>query len=155
MTISEMMQSLITIADLHADRLKKAMEHIAHLVPFQPTTVQNFSDNELSYVDMMTSRFTKLQDILGSKIFPLFLQCLQESKDGESFLDRLHKLEKLGILPSSKEWVAMRELRNHFTHEYPDNPGLMASNLNKAVESAHYLIAFWNKFKDEIFTRLQ
>ena len=150
MKTPEVMQSLIEIGDIHADRLEKALRHISHLLPFQPSRINKFADDELSYVDMMTSRFAKLQDILGAKIFPLLLQLLQEGRSDDSGLDRLHKLEKLGILPSALNWIMMRELRNHITHEYPDNPELMASNLNKTVEYAQNLIVFWQGLKTTI-----
>ena len=150
MKIPEVMQSFIEIGDIHADRLEKALRHISHRVPFQALDMNKFADDELSYMEMMTSRFAKLQDILGAKVFPLLLQHLQESRSDDSGLDRLHKLEKLGILPSAQEWIMMRELRNHITHEYPDNPELMASNLNKTVEYAKKFMLFWQQLKATI-----
>jgi hypothetical protein len=140
--------SLVAISDIHANRLEKALAHTTHLLPFNPTCLQRLTDDELGYLEMLTSRFAKLQDSLGAKIFPLLLQLLQESRSDESALDRLYKLEKLGILPSANNWIAMRELRNAITHEYPDNPELMAANLNKTAECARQLLAFWQTLKE-------
>ena len=41
---------------------------------------------------MMTTRFGKLQDIIGSKIFPLILNLLEE--DAVAFIDKLNKPNK-------------------------------------------------------------
>lgn len=155
MNIFDSLQSFIETGDIHAGRLDVALQHISHLLPFQPSGLQKFTADELGHLEMMTSRFAKLQDLLGAKIFPLLLEALQEGRSEDSALDRLHKLEKLGILPSTHEWIMMRELRNHVTHEYPDNPALMAANLNKIVTYAKNLLAFWAKLKAKIATLQQ
>ena len=62
----------------------------------------------------------------------------------------MNLLEKRGILPSAKEWVLMREFRNHLIHEYPDNLDLMADNLNKALEYVKALLALWQTLKERI-----
>jgi hypothetical protein len=144
------LMSSIEIGDTHADRLEKALIHLQHLFPFTPDTWQNLQDEELGYLELLTGRYAKLQDLIGSKIFPLILAMLQEETEGLSFLDILNKLEKLTIVPTAQWWISMRELRNHITHEYPDNPKLMASNLNKAVESSKTLLRFWHNLKLKI-----
>ncbi len=150
MEIFKTVQSLTEICDLQAKRLKKALFHLNHLIPFKSTQLSSLSDNELSYLDMLSTRFAKLQDLLGAKIFPTLLRLMQEYDDKDSGLDRLHKLEKLGILPSAQEWITMRELRNYVTHDYPDDPELMANNLNKIVQYANTILPFWEAIKIKI-----
>lgn len=103
---------------------------------------------------LFTGRFSKLQDIIGNKIFPLFLEQLQEDTEGKSTLDRLHKLEKLGYLPSTEEWIAIRSSHNSIAHDYPDNPELMVSNLNKAIAQALALKTYWERFRLQILKKL-
>jgi len=143
----EIMQTTIEICDIHAERLKKAREHLKPILPFKPEQISHFSDEQLGFLELLTSRFTKLQDIIGAKIFPLALDLLQENTSRQSFLDVLHKLEKLELLPSAKEWMVLREIRNHLTHEYPDNPQLMANNLNKVIEHTEFLLGYWQNLK--------
>ena len=54
--------------------------------------------------------------------------------DTQSNLDRLNKLEKIGLLPSAKAWIEMREIRNSITHEYPDNEEDMINGIKEALQ---------------------
>ncbi len=51
-------------------------------------------------------------------------------------LDKLNRLEKLGLLESTEAWEKLRALRNHFAHEYPDEPALRAAYLNQGFDVA-------------------
>lgn len=37
-------------------------------------------------------------------------------------LQRYNRLEQLGWLPSVQDWLELRQIRNEFTHDYPDTP---------------------------------
>src|SRR5207302_7223621 len=137
------------VCDLHVDRIEKALHHLKHLMPFQEDKIESLKDNELAYLELLTNRFARLQDTLGAKIFPLFLRIIDESRPEDTAIDRLHKLEKFGIL-NAKEWAQMRDLRNHITHEYPDSPKVTVTNLNKVTTYAHHLIVFWRGLKNRI-----
>jgi uncharacterized protein YutE (UPF0331/DUF86 family) len=39
-------------------------------------------------------------------------------EDAPTFLDRMNLCEKLGIIPSAEEIIAIRDLRNIIAHEY-------------------------------------
>lgn len=107
------------------------------------------TDDNLAYLELLTNRFIKLQDTIGTKIFPLALSIMQEDPPGPTFLDRLHLLEKIGVL-NQADWIELREIRNHITHEYPDSPEIMVLYLNKAVEKAKFLLQFWETLKTKI-----
>lgn len=137
----------IAIANFHAERIEKALRHTQHLLPIQPFYIDKLKDEELGFLELLTSRFAKLQDCIGQKIFPLILTLLQEDIQGKSFLDCLNKLEKLEIIPNTDFWLKFREVRNILTHEYPDNPTLLANNLNKAFDYAQDLLKYWQGLK--------
>ncbi len=141
--------SYLDICGIHASRLKMALSHVIHLYPMEATSFLQLKDEELSYLELLISRFSKLQDILGSKIFPLLVDLLQEESKGNSFLDILHQLEKLELLPSAKDWINMRELRNHLTHEYPEHPDFMADNCNQAIVVSQDLLKYWNDLEEK------
>ncbi|MHB8849396.1 MAG: hypothetical protein ACYC43_13265, partial [Burkholderiales bacterium] len=58
-----------------------------------------------------------------------------------AFLDKLNRLEKIGAIPSAERWLLLREMRNQFSHDYPDDPALQSAMLNKAYELANDLLA--------------
>lgn len=140
--------SLIEIGDLHAMRIDRSIQAIQSYIPLKPNSFLAFTDAQFAYLEMIVSRFAKLQDMIGAKFFPLLLESYQqESALGKPFLDVLNNLEKLNILPNAKRWMAMRELRNHVVHEYPDNPSLMCQNLNETIVFAQELIQYWSFLK--------
>ena len=97
---------------------------------------------------MMTTRFGKLQDIIGSKIFPIILNLLEE--EAVAFIDKLNKLEKLGYIDDANWWIELREIRNKIAHDYPDDHDLICSHLCVFILKAAELIEFWQKLKTKI-----
>lgn len=73
------------IADIHAMRLSKALMQVNRLMPISASILSKLPDQQLAFLDMMTIRFSKLQDIIGSKILPLILEILKE--DAHAFID--------------------------------------------------------------------
>ncbi len=59
--------------DIHALRLKTAIEDIIHLTPLTEDSLKTLSKNEAAYIEVIYSRFAKLQDTIGNKIFPAIL----------------------------------------------------------------------------------
>jgi len=52
---------------------------------------------------------------MGGKLFPAILENLGEEINSLPFIDRLAKLEQLGIIPSAEDWMLLRETRNILT----------------------------------------
>ena len=48
---------------------------------------------------------------------------------------------KIGAIHSADDWLLLREMRNAFSHEYPDDPAIQASIINKAYQLAAELIS--------------
>lgn len=91
--------------------------------------------------DQFVLRFTKLQDAMGTRLLPAVLGFLQEPFEDRPMLDKLHRLEKLGYLPSVERWHGLRAIRNHFAHDYPQDDALKAAYLNEAVNAVPELEA--------------
>lgn len=66
-------------------------------------------------LDALSSKFSRLSDIYTQKILKTILFLLRE--DAPTFLDRVNLCEKLGIIPSADEMIAIRDLRNTIAHE--------------------------------------
>ena len=139
----------IEICDIHADRIKKSLDSLKNSLPIQPSAF-DLNNQDFCFIELLTSRFAKLQDAIGQKIFPKLLEILEEDTERQSFLDLLNKLEKLEILESVEFWSELRKIRNSIAHEYPDNPELMAENLNQAVQASFKLLDYWVFLKNFI-----
>lgn len=144
---NELLDSTLRIADLHSKRLKYAMEKLVPSFPISGDHFSRLSDTEIPIFELFSSRFTKLQDLMGAKLFGLVLEEAKEPGEFVTFLDKLHKLEKLGVIPDSQEWLLLREIRNHLSHEYPENPEINAKYFNMAYEKANYLIECLERIK--------
>jgi hypothetical protein len=125
----------------HLDRLLYAVSHSAALFPLGAERYLALSDAEVATLDQLLFRFGKLQDAMGQRLLPAILLAGQEWRDDETFLDKLNRLEKLGAVPSTAEWIKLRDLRNGAMHEHPDAPALNAANLNLVYEAVPILQA--------------
>ena len=67
-------------------------------------------------LDALSSKFSRLSDIFTQKALKTLIFVLRE--DAPTFLDRMNLCEKLGIIPSAEEIIAIRDLRNIIAHEY-------------------------------------
>lgn len=144
------MRSILEIGDVHAMRIEKSMHYLQPLRPFTPFVLKQLTDEQVGMLELLTNRFAKLQDLIGSKVFPQLLILLQEFSETQSNLDRLYKLEKIGMLPSVDDWIQMREYRNFVTHEYPEDPDLMCENLEKICSKVEGLLQYWIFLKQEV-----
>lgn len=144
------LESIKTIADTHALRIEEALEHLKHIFPITKKSLSQLTDLEFLYLELLTSRFSKLQDHLGANVFNMFFLFNKENIDSLTMLDKLNKLEKLGIIQDAHVWSDMRLARNIVSHEYPDNPELIATTLNSIKDFCPILIAI----KDRLFARM-
>ena len=137
------------IADIHANRLNIAILKTAKLFPINAVSLSELNNEDLAFLDMITTRFGKLQDIIGSTIFPLILDILGEN-DVLSFRDKLNRLEKLNIIHNAAWWMNLREIRNQITHDYPDNYDVLSMNFNKLIPVVKQLLVIWEDLKKYI-----
>jgi hypothetical protein len=134
------LQSALEIAQIHAKRLTYSWEKLSSIFPITADRVTSLTDEEFLYLELLTSRFAKLHDFMGAKLFTLFLESQGELADEMTFLDKIHKLEKLNIIEKADDWMKMRQVRNHLSHEYPHQPQVTAEYLNQAYGMVFQLI---------------
>ena len=138
----------LKVADIHAARLKGALTHFENLMPLSVEKLSKLPLDQVAFLDMMTMRFGKLQDIIGAKIFSLVLDLLGE--DAASFIDKLNKLERLGYIDNANWWMDLREIRNQVMHDYPDDYEAIISHLSMLTLKANELLLFWEQLKNKI-----
>lgn len=135
----------IKIADIHATRLKEALKQSSYFMPLSPEHLEALPITQLAILDTMTMRFSKLQDVIGSKIFALILDALKEEEG--AFIDKLNRLEKLGYIDSANWWVELREIRNQVMHDYPGDYAIIVAHLVVFIEKINELLLFWDALK--------
>jgi len=134
----EAINGLFEIADKHAGLIKYAVEKLAPRIPFTENDIKNFTYDDILLTDLLIHRFSKLQDLMGTKLFALLLESIGELTMTMTLIDKLNRLEQLN-LANPQQWRKLRETRNHLAHEYPDHPELTARYLNEAFELSTYL----------------
>jgi len=129
MTLKQVCEEL----DIHFRRIDVLLPEIKSYLPFKES---DFDDTEkIKTIDSFIYRFTKVQDRMGEKFFPLVLVELQEYKRSMALIDVLHRLEKLELMENSDTWIEYRKLRNTLTHEYPDNEDEIIEAINLSIEA--------------------
>jgi hypothetical protein len=144
------LQSFLTQAQKHAAVLSQDLSELEPLRPFNAGNLESASSGTLRILDQFSIRFTKLQDVLGAKVFPRILTQLGEDVRSLAFIDVLSRLEALGFMDSADTWLSLREQRNRLSHDYPDDPAILAAELNSALEAATVLLEYWLKLQDRI-----
>lgn len=125
-------------------RLTSALSQLSEQMPldvecFNP---DNMDDTFLLQLDGFRARFSDLQDYMGHTFIPMITK-LDEDENAANPLSTRERnvlMERKGIFELS-EWQKLREIRNGFAHEYPDEHIEKALLLNAAWQMSQPLIA--------------
>ena len=128
----------------HMDRILIAKKNLKSYMPLTLQSYLSLTDIEVSFVDQLIFRFSKLQDTMGENIFPSILKLSKEDPKRKTFIDILNRLEELGII-SKDEWLRLREIRNEIAHEYSFNTDEVAESIVNIYNESDKLIAVYNK----------
>lgn len=150
----EILESVFSIAETHAKRLKYARDKLEPLFPVSSTFINAGLEGDLAALfELFTGRFSKLQDFIGASLLPKLLKEVGQSNDAATLIDNLNKSEKLGLIDNANSWKELRKLRNHLSHEYPDKPDVTAKYLNETYELSFILLNYFDRLK--IFAKQQ
>jgi len=130
-------QENLEIAKLNLERLKRAREEIKIKNLLESLDIEDFES--VKVIDTFIFRFIKLQDYLCRKLFRRFLDVIGELFENMSFIDILDKLERLGIIESTEEWLEIRRLRNKLTHDYPQELEEIKEEIKIAIDKVNIL----------------
>jgi hypothetical protein len=137
----QVFDGIVGICQTHAGRLSWAMGQLESEKPISAEDIQHLTDNDLAIFDQFIARFSKLQDAMGAKLLPAVLELTHEEGELTAFIDKLNRLEKMGAIASTDEWLKLREMRNQFSYDYPNDPEIQAALLNKSFVMAKQLLA--------------
>jgi len=91
-------------------------------------------------------RFSKLQDLLGNKIFRTFLDYNNIILAETGFFHILKLLEKEQIIDIDT-WSELRELRNTIAHDYPEELTEVLEAINLYISKSNILIDITQKIE--------
>jgi len=106
------------------------------------TQLQRFALNALIF------RFSKLQDLIGSKIFRNYLDFSGFNLADKTFFDILKEIEKENIVDIDS-WDELRELRNKIAHDYPQEIDEMIQSINLFIQKSSELISISKKLEQK------
>lgn len=152
--INTKLQASLSECDIHLKRLTYAHANIAEFLPIAANQLDNLTEQQVAALDQYIYRFTKLQDTMGNRLFNDLLNYLAENSRNMAFIDKLNRLEQLEILPSSQEWLELRQLRNQLAHEYQDDQQKRAEVINLVFDQHSNLVTIFTRFKSYIERKL-
>ncbi|MCL5796031.1 MAG: hypothetical protein M1579_00845 [Gammaproteobacteria bacterium] len=125
-------------------RLDSALLQLSDSMPLDVESFNpdNMDDTFLLQLDGFRARFSDLQDYMGHTIFPMICKLDEDESPAMplSTRERNVLMERKGIF-NLAEWQKLREIRNGFAHEYPDEHIEKALLLNAAWLMSERLIA--------------
>lgn len=145
----DILKSVLSICDIHVERIESAFNQVKDIFPItQEILIKNDNDILLN-IEMLSSQFSKLQDLMGAKLFSMIIDVSGESSHipMPTMIDKINQLEKMGMDINYPIWAKLREIRNHLSHEYPDNPDIMVFNLNEFYEFIPKLLKIYENLK--------
>ena len=146
--MSNPFNSIVAQCETHAQRMLWAKNKFLDKLPLSAKGLRGLNEAEVAVLDQFISRFAKLQDGMGAKLLPELLELTKEQGELDAYLDKLNRLEKIGALPSVDEWLKLRQMRNAFAHDYPENSELQAAVLNHAFVAADRLAEILHHLKN-------
>ena len=90
-------------------------------------------------LEAFVSRFGRMQDTMGEKLLPRWLEA--QSEVPGSMIDVLRRAERLGIVEDAAQWIDIRQRRNQLIHEYADDPKRFAEVVTRACQDVEILVA--------------
>ena len=133
-------------AQKHITLISESLEVLEPKIPIK--AYESLNQLERFALNALIFRFSKLQDLIGVKIFRTYLDFSGFETTEKSFFDILREIEKEGIVDIDS-WSELRELRNKIAHEYPEEVDEMVESINLFIEKSSKLIAISNKLEEK------
>jgi len=132
-------------ANKHIELMQDAFEVIEKVLPID--NYEKLGNLEKFAVNALIFRFSKLQDLLGAKVFRSYLEFSGFSVAEKSFFDILKELEKEGIIDIDS-WSEFRILRNQVAHDYPQDDDEIIESIDFILKKSKELIKISHKLEE-------
>lgn len=147
-------ESLLAECEAHEHRLNQAKANCRQMFPLDAGAYAALTDEQVTNIDQLVYRFSKLQDAVGAKLVPATVRALREDAATLTIIDSLNELEKAGALESAERWMQLRETRNQLAHDYQDDPEEGSENLNSVYRALDYLLSEAQRLCSFVRTRV-
>ena len=134
--------------------LQEAKRHKEHIIEARTTLhlpIENYETLpklEKFALNTLIFRFSKLQDLIGAKLFRVYLAYSEFPVSEMGFFDILKAVEKEGIVDIDT-WSYLRELRNDIAHDYPEEMHEMLEKVNLFIQQSDTLIAILDRLEQK------
>jgi len=135
-------------------RVLLARKKLGAIMPLTIDKYQGLDNDYVSYIDQLVFRFSKLQDTMGDKLFPSFLELSGEEVKSKTVIDRLNRLEELKIVDKN-EWMRLRKDRNEIAHEYSFNQDEVVDSINLIYNIVDKFLNFYDIFYKSCFDKFE
>lgn len=147
--IAERLINYFNEAKKHIDKIESVKELLDKKIPLSMESFYELSERELDKLDVLVFRFSKLQDLLGQKIFRYILE-YSGFDTNISFVKILSELEREGLLEIDR-WRALRDARNAIAHEYPNEEDIMIDEINFIYQEVWYLVELTKRVEEYFY----
>lgn len=147
------LKSILNECDKHLKRMNFAYKKISPLFPITKERISKLNEDEISYIDQIIYKFSKLQDAIGQKLFKAVLIFLDEDVINKSAIDLFNRLEQLEIIDNYGMWKGLMDLRNELAHEYEQDENETAEKLNTLFEKKSDLEKYLNDIRNYLTKR--
>ena len=118
-------------------------------IPLSEEDYKNIQEKNITLLVTLAFRFSKIQAILGEKLFREILEYLEIDINNKSFIEILSLLEREDIIFIGK-WRELRAIRNSLSHDYPEEIEFIVKTINKILlEDLLYLDKVYNKIREK------
>jgi len=136
-------------ANLHIERLEDVLKRLDKFYPLNLDKFDKFTSSQKDMLDTLAFRFSKLQDLIGNKIFREYLNYIGFITEDKTFLEILKEMEREKIIDIDT-WSEFRKVRNTIAHDYPDEIEEKLEAINYLIEKTPILIEVVRKIESKI-----
>ena len=133
-------------ASKHKEHIQEAKEVIS--IPIE--SYESLNRLEKFALNTLIFRFSKLQDLIGAKIFRAYLEYSGFPVDGISFFEILKAIEKENITDIDS-WNELREIRNDIAHEYPQERDEIVEKINTFIKKSDELLLILARLEERYY----
>jgi hypothetical protein len=138
---NDMLRSNVEACRQRLAKLAYSVNKNRELFPLTINTVKMLTDDQEESVDALILRYAQSVSIIQDQIFRGIAYAEQEDLSDKSNRDKVLLMEKLGAIRSADEFGTAAQLRNKFSHHYPEDAEQRIDKLNLVVEEADFVIA--------------
>lgn len=138
------LKEALKLCEVHYKSMSYAFGKFKIHMPLTSERYEQLTEDDKSYCDQLVFRFSRLQDAMGSKLFPAILENNGEEARKLPFIDILNRLEQLGVIDDAHIWKNLRDIRNDVTHDYPFVVQQLIDDLNKFMGYVQKISTIWS-----------